>query len=156
MADRVSVAIRIGGRLTRALFGELEAAITSDDAATDWEGTPFSIEDLPIDAPLALMANEVAWGRFDEIEAFCHQNDLMFARWAGGCSGSFGPERVVFDGKSERTFAVTDDDEVMISRDDVRRLGTIEAIEVHFADADFAVPPLILLDDTPSAESGHG
>lgn len=156
MADRVSVTIRIGGGLTRALFADLEAAITSDDAAIDWEGTPFSIEDLPIDAPLALMASEVAWGRFDEIDEFCRHNGLMFVRWAGGCSGSFAPERVVFDGESECTFAVTDDDEVVISHDDVRRLGTIEAIEAHFANADFALPPLILVDQTSSEESGHG
>jgi hypothetical protein len=101
MADRVSVAIKLGGVLPRALLAELEAAIIADSASTDWEGSEFSIADLPVDQPLALMANEVAWGRFETIEQFCRDNQLIFARWAGGYAGSFGPERVVFDGVDE-------------------------------------------------------
>lgn len=156
MADRVSVAIKLGGMLPRAILASLEAAITNDGASIDWERTEFSVSDLPVDEPLSLMANEVAWGRFGEIEQFCCDNGLVFARWAGGCAGSFGPERVVFDGVNETTFAVTDDDEVMISRDDVRRLATMEAIETHFAEADLTVPPLVIVDDAPSEGGVHG
>jgi hypothetical protein len=156
MADRVSVAIKIGGQLQQSLLADLEAAINSDGASTDWQGSEFSIAELPIDEPLSLMANEVAWGRFEEIEQFCRDNQLVFARWAGGCAGSFGPERLVFDGTDETTFAVTDDDEVMISRDDIRRLGSISSIEAYFAAADLAVPPLVIVDDILPEGGDHG
>lgn len=146
MADRVSVTIMLGGTLPRALLAELETAITDDGASIDWEGSEFAIAELPADEPLSLMANEVAWGRFEAIEQFCRDNQLIFARLAGGCAGSFGPERVVFDGIDETTFTVTDDDEVMISRDDVRRLGSIASIEANFAAADLTVPPLVIVD----------
>lgn len=156
MADRVSVAIKLGGMLPRAFLVGLLAAIADDGASTDWEGTEFSVSDLSVDQPLALMANEVAWGRFDAIEQFCRDNELVFSRWAGGCAGSFGPERVVFDREHEMSFAVTDDDEVMISYDDVRRLATLEAIEAHFAAADLTVPPLVIVDVAPPDGGHHG
>jgi hypothetical protein len=44
MADRVSVAIRIGGSLSPALLPDFCAAIESDGACIDWEGTPFDPE----------------------------------------------------------------------------------------------------------------
>jgi len=156
MADRVSIAIKIGGQLQRFLLADLEAAINSDGASTDWEGSEFSGAELPVDQPLSLMANEVAWGRFEAIEQFCRDNQLIFARWAGGCAGSFGPERIVFNGIEEMTFAVTDDDEVMISRDDVRRLGSIVSIEAHFAAADLAVPPLVIVEADQPDGGNHG
>jgi hypothetical protein len=156
MADRVSVAIKLGGTLPRALLAKLETAITDDGASIDWEGSEFVVAELPADEALSLMANEVAWGRFEAIEQFCRNNQLIFARWAGGCPGSFGPERVVFDGMDETTFAVTDDDEVMISREDVRRLGSIASIETYFAAADLAVPPLVIVDDILPEGGDHG
>ncbi|WP_052816611.1 hypothetical protein [Sphingobium fuliginis] len=116
----------------------------------------FSSAELPLDEPLSLMANEVAWGRFEAIEQFCRDNQLIFVRWAGACAGSFGPERVVFDGIAETTFAVTDDDEVMISRDDVRRLGSIASIEAYFAAADLTVPPLVIVDGILPDGGDHG
>lgn len=156
MADRVSVAIKLGGQLPRSLLADFEAAIISDGASTDWQGSEFSVAELPVDQPLSLMANEVAWGTFEAIEQFCRDNQLMFARWAGGCAGSFGPERLVFNGIEEMTFAVTDDDEVMISRDDVRRLGSIASIETHFAAADLAVPPLVIVEARQPDGGNHG
>lgn len=154
MADRVSATIRIGGTLAHALVPELIAAIERECVSTDWDGTGFSHEDLERDEPLILMAHEVAWGMFQELEPFCRGHGLAYVRLAGGCSGSFGPERVVFDGVNpERTFVVTDDDEVLISLADIRTLGTIEAIEAHFAAAEFTVPPLLLVD--PDAVLGR-
>jgi hypothetical protein len=67
-----------------------------------------------------------------------------------------GPERLVFNGIEEMTFAVTDDDEVMISRDDVRRLGSIASIETHFAAADLAVPPLVIVEARQPDGGNHG
>jgi len=41
MSDRVAVAIRTGGSLSPVLVRAFCAAIESDCACTDWEGTPF-------------------------------------------------------------------------------------------------------------------
>ncbi len=41
MADRASVAIRIGGSLSPDLLSGFCAAVASDGAFTDWEGTAF-------------------------------------------------------------------------------------------------------------------
>ena len=141
MADRVSVAIRIGGSLSPALLSALGAAIESDGANIDWEGTAFCPDELAPDQPLYLVAHEVAWGRFDAIETFCVDHGLIFARWAGGASGSFGPERLVFDGTDARSFTASDDDEILMSVETVRGLGSYAAVLAHFAAADLKIPP---------------
>ncbi|MEB0303404.1 hypothetical protein QN348_21200, partial [Mucilaginibacter sp. 5C4] len=93
--------------------------------------------------PLYLVAHEVAWGIFNEIEAFCQRQGLVYARWSGGAPGSFGPERVVCDGSgSVQHFAASDDDEVMISAELVRSLGSLAAITAYFDKAERVIPPL--------------
>lgn len=148
MADRVFVTIRIGGSLSRAHVPALVAVIEREGATTDWEGTPFSTDELHGQQPLELVAYEVAWGNFEELEHFCLTHGLPFIRWSGGCPGSFGPERVVFDGQNDPcAFLTTEDDDILISLEDVRRLATIGAIEAHFAGAERQVQPLTIVDD---------
>jgi hypothetical protein len=160
MADRVSVTIRIGGSIPQSLIDRLAAVIEVDGARLDWEGTAFAAEELTDGEPLALMANEVAWGRFEEIEIFCQIHDLPFVRWSGGCAGSFGPERVVFRGEGDPQYhAVTDDDEVVVTLDAVRRPGSINAIEAHFVAADWQPPAICIVEDgngDPVGAAGHG
>lgn len=147
MADRVAVALSLGGTMPRTLLVYLEQAIAEDGASTDWEGTAFSREVLTGEESLILRACEVAWGRFDAIEQFCLVYGLPFVRWSGGCTGSFPPERVVFTGIGNlHYFTASEDDEILISKEDVDRLATIEAIRAHFAVAAFSVPALILTD----------
>lgn len=141
MADRASVAIRIGGSLSPALLPAFCAAIESDGACNDWEGTAFVPEDIDQSAPLYLANHEVAWGRFEAIEAFCVDHGLLFARWAGGAPGGFGPERVVFDGTTVRSFATSDDDEILVSDETVRGLGSYAAVMSHLAAAELEIPP---------------
>lgn len=50
-----------------------------------------------------------------QIEEFCAYHGLLFARWAGGASGSFGAKRVVFDGMELQSFAAPEDDKILIS-----------------------------------------
>ena len=99
-------------------------------------------DDLDTSVPLYLADHEVAWGRFEAIEVFCVDHGLVFARWAGGAPGAFGPERVVFDGTSVRSFAASDDDEIMLSAETVRGLGSYAAVLSHLAAAEFEIPPL--------------
>jgi hypothetical protein len=85
----------------------------------------------------------VAWGRFEALEAFCVAAQLPFVRWSGAYSGQLGAERVVFTGRGEPTsYAADGKDEIVIDRDTVDRLATIEAVTAHFNAADFEVPPL--------------
>ena len=54
-------------------------------------------------------------------------------------------ERVVFTGTDEPApFVADEDDHVLIGRDTIDRLGSIEAIRAYFDAADFVVPPLIV------------
>ena len=155
MADRVSVTMSLGGTLPRNLLVDLEQAIAEDDASTDWEGTAFSRELLTREEPLVLMACEVAWGRFEAIEQFCLVYGLPFVRWSGGCTGSFPPERIVFTGSGDlHYFTASEDDEILISKEDVDRLATIEAIRAHFGKAAFTVPALILADCVADQSEG--
>lgn len=94
------------------------------------------------------MAHEVAWGRFEELEAFCVANALPFARWSGAYAGQWGAERTVFTGSGEpHGYAADEDDYILIGRCTVERLGSIEAVIAHFDAADFAIPPLAAVSD---------
>jgi hypothetical protein len=148
MADRVSATITVGGILPAALLPDLLAIIELEGLSTEWDGEAFAANQLPEDGPLLLMAHEVAWGRFPELESFCIENGLPFARWSGAYAGQWGAERTVFTGTGEpQGYAADEDDYILIGRCTVERLGSIEAILAHFDAADFAIPPLAIVPD---------
>ena len=143
MADRVSATITIGGDVPRDLLLDLSAIINEEGLSTEWDGEDFTLSQLPEDGPLTLMAHEVAWGRFEGLEAFCVTNGLPFTRWSGSYPGQWGAERVVFAGTGEpASYAADEEDSVMIGRATVEQLGSIDLIRAHFDAADFAMPPL--------------
>ena len=143
MADRVSASIIIGGSIAAALLPDFVAIVAGEGLSTEWDGPGFTGDDLPTDGPLSLMAHEVAWGRFEDLEAYCQANALPFTRWSGAYSGGWGAERVVFTGSGEPSSYIADEeDRILLDRGTIDRLGTIEAIRDHFAAADFEVPPL--------------
>lgn len=145
MADRVSASITIGGTLPSALLPDFIALIEQQCLSTEWDGEAFTASDLTGDAALELMAHEVAWGRFEELEAFCVRNALPFSRWSGAYPGQWGAERVVYSGSGEpRSYAADEDDYILIGRCTAERLGGFAAIITHFDAADFAVPPLVI------------
>ncbi|WP_037480684.1 hypothetical protein [Sphingobium sp. ba1] len=146
MVDRVSLSITIGGDLAAALRDDLVARIQSEGLALDYDGEDFRAQDFPADGPLSLYAHEVAWGQADELEGFCVEQGLPFARWSGGCAAQFGPERAIFTGTGEvRLFAADEDDMVVIDLHRAEQLGSYEAIIAHFVAGDPAVPPLRFL-----------
>ncbi len=49
------------------------------------------------------------------------------------------------------SYVVTEDDVVVIAREAIERLGSLDAVLAHFDDADFAVPPLAVEGDDQSA-----
>ncbi|MGV7120433.1 hypothetical protein [Sphingopyxis sp. 550A] len=155
MADRVSASITIGGNLPAILLPGLLAAIEREGLSTDWDGEPFAADQLPHAEPLVLMAHEVAWGCFTELEAFCTKHGLRFARWSGAYAGQWSAERTVFTGDGEpQSYAADEDDYILIGRCTVERLGSMAAIRAHFDAADFTVPPLVIV--AHEQEAAHG
>ena len=148
MADRVSASITLGGTITATDYAELTKLIADEDLSVEWDGATFKPEDRVVGEPLSLCAHEVAWGCFEELEAWCVEKKLPFSRWSGACTGSFGPERVVFTGDGEpATYAVDEEDCVVIGRDSVNRLGSFEAIIEYFDEAEVTIPPLVVEGD---------
>ncbi|WP_454883018.1 hypothetical protein [Sphingomonas oryzagri] len=154
MVDCASAHIQLGGTLSRQNLSELVSAIENDGAAIDWEGTTFDPGSITGSRPIDLMNCEMPYGRFRCIEDCCREIGLEYVRWSGGCSGSFPPTREIFTGSGEhRTFLVTDDDDLVFSIEDIRKLGTIEAIEQENAIANRKPPPLIIRDgDVPTID----
>ena len=145
MADRVSASITVGGTVTPAACSELAEVIASEDLSTEWDGDPFKPDQRTEGEPLRLFAHEVAWGRFEELEAWCFEHRIPFARWSGAYGGEWGAERVVFTGSGEPiSYAADEDDRVMIDRDTAEWLGSIDAIRAYFDAAEFEVPPLVV------------
>lgn len=145
MADRVSVAVTVGGAITAAQYRELSALIQLEGLTIEWDGEPFEPEHRVKGEPLRLFAHEVAWGRVEQLESWCVANLVPFARWSGGYGGSWGAERVVFAGAgSPASFIANEEDRILIDRETVERLGSIEALRGHLDAADIAIPPLIV------------
>lgn len=143
MADRVSATITIGGALPADQLLDLAAIINGEGLSTDWDGEEFTVSQLSPGKSLTLMAHEVAWGRFEDLEAFCASERLPFVRWSGAYAGQWGAERIVFTGSGEpMSFVADEEDSILIDRGTIDRLGTIEAVRAHFDAADFIVPPL--------------
>lgn len=145
MADRVSVAVTVGGAVTAAQYRELTALIRLEGLSIEWDGELFEPEHRVDGEPLRLFAHEVAWGRVEQLETWCVTNLIPFARWSGGYPGSWGAERVVFAGAgSPASFIADEEDRILIDRETVERLGSIEALLGHLDAADIAIPPLIV------------
>ena len=143
MADRVPASIIVGGNISSALVPDLVETIRKEDLSKEWDGEPFDESQFLFDGPLRLFALEVANGELTELEDFCQVNRLAFRRWSGGSSGSFAPEIVVWKGHGERCIYVADEDErAVITAEDLRRLGSYDALISYFAEAAFDVPPL--------------
>lgn len=149
MADRVAASIRLGGALPRALYADLAAIIAEEGLSTEWDGPAFDQSDLPNEAaPLELMAHEVAGGSFDLLETFCVEHGLPFSRSCDAYVGQWDGERVVFDGTGEpRSYLITCNDHVVIGQAEIRGLGSMDAIEAHFASAEIVIPPLTLVGE---------
>jgi hypothetical protein len=141
MVDRVAATITIGGALPFYLLDAFVGLVEDEALAPEWDGEPFTVAGLPADGPLMLIASEVAWGEFRELESFCVAHRLPFARWHQSNCASWGAERAVFTGENEvRVYAATDDDTVMIDRETVVRLGLVEAILDYLEAADLDPP----------------
>ena len=145
MADRVSASIVIGGNISEQDFAILVALIIEESLSIEWDGEPFAPDQRVIGAPLSLFAHEVAYGRFDRLEAFCVDRQLPFARWSGGYPGQWGAQRVVFTGAGAPVeYACDEEDYVVIGRGTVKKLGSIEAIVAYFDAADVVIDPLVV------------
>ena len=119
--------------------------INGECLCTDWDGAPFSPSQLTPGEPLRLYAHEVAWGMFEELEAWCREHRVPYVRWSGGFGSEWGAERVVFDGTGEPvSYDADESDRILVDRATVERLSSVEAILARFDAADFVLPPLVI------------
>lgn len=147
MANRVSVSITIGGDLDAVQRDRLVELIAFDGLSTEWEGPAFDAAQMPAEGPLIVCAHEVAWGMLPDLEAFCVAQHLPFALWYGSYPGEWSAGRTVFKGDGEpESHTCDEEDRVLIDRESVEHLGSVEAILAHFDAADFVVPPLRVID----------
>lgn len=155
MADRVSASITIGGTITAAIYEQLGAIVADEGLSIEWDGSIFEPHERVEGEPLRLCAHEVAWGRFEDLEAFCAEQRIPFARWSGAYPGEWDPERVVFTGSGEpQSFGASEGDEVMIGRHTAEALGSYAAIIANFDAADCPIPPLVVLSRDGETDNG--
>ena len=147
MADRVPASIALGGGITAAQLAELTKLIHDEGLSTEWDGEPFDPAQLTASEPLRLYAHEVAWGMFEELEAWCREHRVPYMRWSGGFGSEWGAERTVFAGAGEPvSYDADENDRIVVHRQTVERLGSVEAVLAHFDAADFVLPPLFVED----------
>ncbi len=117
--------------------------IVGEALSVGWDGPFFEPFTCPTGKPLILCGNDVAWGTFEALEAWCVTHKIAFVRWCDGYGCQWAAQRVVFTGAGQpAVFAASGDDDVMINEDTVKRLGSIPNIRAYFEAANFAVPPL--------------
>lgn len=152
MADRVSASISLGGALTSFQYHKLVEITAREALMIDWDGTPFDPARRNVGEPLTLYAHEVAWGRFEELEAWCAAENLAFVRWSGACAGQWGAQRTVFTGHGDPiSYAADEEDYVVVNKATLEKLGSILAINAYFDRAEFKLPPLVVEGDLGSA-----
>ena len=157
MADRVSVSFTLGGTLSGDAYHELVAVIAAEGLSIEWDGPAFVPSHRTVGEPLALFANEVAWGKVEALETFCADHGLPYRVWSGGFFAEWGAERLIFRGDgAPESFIADESDRVLIDRLEIVRRGSIEAILAYFDEAEFPVPPLLVKGDPEVATEMAG
>ncbi|AMK23212.1 MULTISPECIES: hypothetical protein [Sphingomonadaceae] len=147
MADRASASMQIGGTLSRIQLPAFIEAIATDHGRLDWEGEPVEEDTITTGNVLEICAYDLPGGMFETVESFCRQHKLPFRRTSGGCSGVFGPELVVYDLQGQpRHYEMNESEQVVLTRNEIHDLGSIEKIEDWFRSAEFTPPPIVLLE----------
>lgn len=142
MVDRVSAWITLGGIVSPVIWAALKAAIADEGLSTDWGGEPFDESELVENQALELYAQEVAYGRFANLESLCYLHGIPFVRSCNSFSGQWGAERVVFTGIGDPTSCpISEDGKPYVDRARIAELGSLEAVEAFFDAAEFEVPP---------------
>lgn len=145
MADRVSASIVIGGQVTPDQWRTLLDLIATEGLAADWDAPAFTPEQRVEGEPLRLYAHETPWGMFDALEQYCCAEGIAYTRWSGACPGSFGAERVVFDGRTGPfNYDVDEDDHVVLHAHTIGQLSSMRAIRRYLRAAAIDIPPLVL------------
>jgi len=98
MPDRISVQMKIGGRLAGALVPGLFAATQLEGVRGEWGGGPLA--DPRELRQLIVNAREPLWvcddhhhGNFDALEGFCIANGLAFVSLSEPCASADGEVR---------------------------------------------------------------
>ncbi len=83
----------------------------------------------------------MAWGCFDALEQYCCNEHIAYILWSESSPGSFGAERIVYDGKSAAlNYSVDEDDNLVLHVETIEQLGSMRAIRRYIADAECDIP----------------
>ena len=146
MADRVSASIVIGGAVSSDQFEVLIDLIASHDLAIEWDGPKFAPDQRVEGEPLRLYAHETPWGMFDDLEQYCCDQHIAYVRWSGSCPGSFGADRIVFDGTTgPLNYSVDEVDHIVLHEQIIDQLGSMRAIRAYLKPAAFEPPALSIV-----------
>lgn len=146
MADRVSASITIGGAVSCDQYQALCALIQDEARSTQWDGDLFTSDARVEGESLSLYAHEVSWGSFNALEQYCCTNSIPYHRWSGACPGSFGAERIFFDGTTGPfNYDADEDDRVVLTAETIEKLGSMRAIRAYLKPAAFVVPHLQIM-----------
>lgn len=149
MGDRTSVAIEIGGKLDRALIGELIEAAASDWACPEWDGENLTEADVIECATdghaVYLVSNECNYAHLDALEDFCGRHALFFRKeWEAGGSYPCAGELVDAGGSVNYALGAIGESPA-ICVDDIRKLLVSGDLGLHMDRLVAPVPPLALV-----------
>lgn len=115
--------------------------------STEWDGPAFEETEIPLDGPLRLMAHEVAWGRFDDLECFCQTHGLPYVRTCDGFNGSWSAQKAIFDGTSNpRSYLVSQEGDILLPRSIFATFGSLAEIAAYYDEDAVTIPPLSIVD----------
>lgn len=152
MADRASAKITVGGCIWPSLIAAFVEVAQGERLSLGWDGELVQEADVEKCAEalesIELGAHEVSGAQFDDLEAFCVKHDLWFVRESDGCAGAWGPERVTFrggSGEAPKSWVTDDNDNLVITQQELEKLGSYEAALAHFEEGDMIVPVLRMI-----------
>ncbi len=161
MADRSPAQITIGGQIPLACIPALLRMITLDHALTLYSDEPVDEDHFMIGSVLELSISQAVGGSAENIEDFCMNHGISFVRNSDGCPGSYDAKRLLFSGNGHpRYYALSEAGEVMLDHFEFQTLGSYEAVEAWFREAEWTPDPIsfdvAMVTTHEAEETRHG
>lgn len=161
MTDRSPAQITIGGQIPLASLPALISMIELDHALTSDKEEPVDEGHFLIGNVLELSIAQAVGGSAQNIEHFCMNHGISFARESDGCPGSYDAQRLLFAGQGHpRYYTLSDAGEAMLSPALFRALGSYDAIDAWFQAAEWTPEPIsfdvTMVANHAGEESTHG
>ncbi len=166
MADRVSASIKVGGVLAATQLAEFINLIDCEGLGPDLDGGFENEAELRTylsegDAGLTFYAHEVRGGEFEDLQAFCMSQGLIYVLTYDGYGGEWGPGRRIRrpqdPGAGVSCPLDADQGYACIGAEQIATLGlrSIEDILAHLARFDLSeTPPFVIRGEADAGAQG--